>query len=548
MAYAKKDFYFIRNVNINKSIIVNVEIKPEYSYFKKIPYNKTSVEIASDINPYISVELEKPFITIFLDHSNSMKKNKDKIVKFYNDMLKLFPESRVKLVLFNRLAKSTPFDKPDYLPKDISYIEFKNSTRLWDTLYNEAKKQSKTIRPKYFILLSDGWDQIFINSIEQYSRHTMNETANLLLKHNIKLFCVSFGKKTNKTELMQLSRITKGYYMQKPDPKKFISILKNNFNAFFCFKIPDIYKNYTSYKERKIIIETIYNYKYKTKIECTVKSGKNKLFKLKKPDNNYIHTFFTGYYFSNKEDIILYTQVFFSKKMIRNLEKLKFNVYLKSRIDHNFKNNPLNIKYYTLIDNSGSMKEYKEKILTFIKNINKSKLAEFEYFILDKKYPFIRQINNHKINEIVFKGPTPLYDAIFTLIIKAANQHNIRRRLLIITDGWDEYYEGTHKRFSKKRAIDIINTAFYLKTKIFISPFGKITNKRTLNIISENTNGYIIEDNINTLYIPDTYFYTVSFTNPFYNIPKKAIATIKIENIMLNLIYKNKKWKIIPQS
>jgi len=492
---------------------------------------------------------EKPYYTVFLDRSMSMKTSIDDAKAFLKVFHDILPEGMIKLIIFNGKHNSSDFIFLEDFAPELQGIIPKGSTKIWDLLHEECLKQSNIIRPKYFILLSDGHDQVLLESPRQYSKRTIDEIIPELNENNTHVISVSFNENANVKELKKLSTETKGVYIDKPDQKKVTDFFKNHLHFFYQFSYKDYFYELIGSDTREIDISSLYKLKYESFDSKEVIVGKNEKYQLADDYKRGFFLNFTRNDLSVKKKIDSFIQARKNKKPVKGLEKDDFNLFLSGNINNFFIDNiSVAPTVDVLIDNSTSLRESSDSVEAYINEIIKDNFCIYNYFVLSKNYPYFKKIKKDDLNNIKFSGPTPLYDSMFNICSKGIGKE--RRRMIVITDGWDERMEGTRDRMSSKRAIDVINMMWKANEKLYVFSTGNIVNSRTLRLMAENTDGKYY-NNINkgiikTVLGEDIYRYRIEFSNPVWNTSIPANLRISIGKSRFLFKYMGKEWDFHP--
>lgn len=541
--------YKLEKVDISEKISLIFQLKAKNNYLKKL--SKRDVGLYLSLKPDFEVNglYEQPFYTVFLDRSASMKVTLNKVKEFLASFHDILPKGKIKLILFNGKHESDEFVSTDDFLPELSKLKPKGSTKIWDLLYKECIAQSNIIRPKYFILLSDGLDQVLAGSPRPYSHRTTDEIIPTMNINNTHIISISFGESANSLELSKISLQTGGEYISSPDKKKMTDYLQSHLHYFYRFNFTDYFRMLTGTDTRALDITSEYNIKYKSACSKEIKIGENKKYTLADDDEKRFILNITRVDTTDKKMIGSYIQARRKKKPLKDLKKEDFDLYLSSGINNFFIDNITIVPNVdVLIDNSGSMKNEKNNIDKVIAKINGDNFAKYNFFVLSKKYPFYKKISEDKLNDIEYSGPTPLYDSMFNIVSNGIGSE--RRRFIVITDGWDENIEGSHDRMSKKRAIQVLNLMWQANDKLFSVGFGKIINTRTLMLLSENTEGVFFDkkydDLIKKVIGDDVYRYRIEFSNPVWKTGVQANLFLTIFNSRFLFKYLGEKWDFHP--
>lgn len=536
---------------LSQEISVLWQFKPE-GYHHMIDRDDVSLSLTAKIPFEFSPLLEKPWITVFIDKSGSMKRNFQEIRDFLPGLLMRIPECNIRFITFDRLSKKTEFRDSNGVEFDLSQITPKGPTRLWDLMYFEAKDQQHILAPKFFIVLSDGHDQALLNSPRPYSKFRVSDVAHEMVNIRSRGVCLSFGRDPNEEDLEKIAKQTGGTYFHKGKPEIVAQFIKDHIEHFFTIRFTDPFTSLTTDHMRKICLAGKYQVKNTTEFrrEYSTRKGFLTTIPRNKPMDFTLHL--TKYVVDRFPETTFYFQAYHSKEVVTDLVKDDLELYLKADIDRfKWENPEIPIRLGILADTTGSMKREERSVKETVKELL-AKLPDNvfpELYMISRDYPYYRLITNEYLQKMEFKGPTPIYDSMYNIIIRLA-ENNERKRLLVITDGWDEYFEGTRRRTSKKKAVEVINLGFLSNVKVYTNPIGEFPNIRTLYHISKGTNAWMVSsrESINTTVLakPELFRYRLAFNNPFWatEIPVKADILIRRYNFMF--FYRGEDWQLTP--
>ncbi|MDD5090183.1 MAG: hypothetical protein PHQ23_04625 [Candidatus Wallbacteria bacterium] len=544
------DNFYAERVSVGETVEILWQLKPDSGYAPPSDTRDTSVSLTARVPYTLNTLLEKPYITIFIDKSGSMQYGFNDLKTFLSPLIKGLPESFVKFVLFDNRHHSTDFCINTEALLDLSQVTTRGSSRIWDLLYFEAKRQKTILAPKFFVLLSDGHDQAMMESPRPYSRFKITDVAKEMDGINARGISVSFGPDPDSEELNRFSGMTGGACFHSPPAVKVIDFINEKLEYFYHLQFIDPYAQHAGTK-RKMCLSVDFLGIKTTDLVHNYDIRKDFLDSLpgRKPDEFSLHM--TKMAIDKFPLTSIYFQVYDSAEVVRDLTRDEIELYLQADVFRNWRNIEIPVHLTLLLDQSGSLKDQAEHlkdsaaalINAFPGNVST------EIFVLNRDYPYFSRISAGEIQGLSYSGPTPLFDSMYHLILRMMELHE-RKRLLAITDGWDEYFEGTHNRMSKKNAVEVINLAFESNVKLSILPAGPVPNLRTLRHMAESTLGEIFRDppvSASTLLSsPEIYRFLLSFPNPFWATSIPVRADITVPDFRFRMLYQGEEWKLTP--
>ncbi|MDD2716949.1 MAG: VWA domain-containing protein [Candidatus Wallbacteria bacterium] len=544
--------YFTDSVEIAQQNSILWQFKPGGDdYYRKIRTGEVTLSIAAKIPFTLSSFYEKPYITIFIDKSGSMKEGFLRLQNFFPELLTSLPDCYLKLILFDRLSQATEFQENSKVNFDLSKVKPGGSTRLWDLLYFEAKKQQNLLSPKFFIVLSDGNDQAVLNSPRPYSQFKVEDVISGMNKINCKAILRSFGHDPDRAPLKTIADSTAGIYQEQCSPQEIGDFLRQNLEFFYALRYQDPYQKLSSGKTRNICLSGNYKQKFQISTYKDFQTDRGFLQPIPGRKSDAFSLFISKISTADFPETIIYFQAYYQGQNVLDMQSGDFEFYLKTDADlFRWENPEIPVSLGIFIDTSGSLaneEQLSKTILSQVQSTIQSNVSA-EIFTLSESYPFFEKNTQEKLEERSYSGPTPLYDALFNLSMHL-NADNQRSRLLVITDGWDEFYEGSHNRFSKKKAVELINLGYSACVKFYTCPIGKDPNLRTLRLIAEGTNGDFFPLGtvpVETLCKPEIFRYFLRFENPFFATEIPAYVDIKIRNVCFNFYFQGVEWQLTP--
>ncbi|HEY6768882.1 MAG TPA: VWA domain-containing protein [Candidatus Sulfotelmatobacter sp.] len=162
------------------------------------------------------------------------------------------------------------------------------------------------------------------------------------------------------------------------------------------------------------------------------------------------------------EEVVLHATVLDQqRKLVPNLDKGAFTVFQDGTVRPitSFRREDVPVAMGIVIDNSGSMRDKREKVNQAVMNLIRVSNPEDEIFVvnfseqyyLDQDFTSDPQLLQTALHQTSMKGSTALYDAIVASAVHLANNHRLEKKvLLVITDGQDNMSQETLEEATRK--------------------------------------------------------------------------------------------------
>lgn len=156
------------------------------------------------------------------------------------------------------------------------------------------------------------------------------------------------------------------------------------------------------------------------------------------------------------EEVVLHASVFDEQRRpVSNLDRSAFSVFEDGQPQAitSFRREDIPVAMGIVVDNSGSMRDKREKVNQAVLTLIRASNAKDEIFVvnfgrepyLDQDFTSNEDLLQAALHQVTAGGSTALYDAIVASAVHLANnpQHLKKKVLLVITDGEDNMSEET---------------------------------------------------------------------------------------------------------
>ncbi len=162
------------------------------------------------------------------------------------------------------------------------------------------------------------------------------------------------------------------------------------------------------------------------------------------------------------EEVVLHATVIDEEhRLVSGLDRNAFSVIENgvSQPITSFRREDLPVAMGIVVDNSGSMRDKREKVNQAVLNLIRASNPHDEIFVVNfsqKSYldqDFTSDVNllQAALHQVSAKGSTALYDAIVASAVHLRNNSNLEKKvLLVITDGQDNMSEETLQEASRR--------------------------------------------------------------------------------------------------
>jgi Ca-activated chloride channel family protein len=162
------------------------------------------------------------------------------------------------------------------------------------------------------------------------------------------------------------------------------------------------------------------------------------------------------------EEVVLHATVLDQqRRLVPTLEKSAFSIF-QDGVEQpitSFHREDVPVAMGIVIDNSGSMRDKREKVNQAVLNLIHASNPEDEIFVvnfsqnyyLDQDFTSDANLLQAALHQTSMKGSTALYDAIVASAVHLANNHRLEKKvLLVITDGQDNMSQETLQEATRK--------------------------------------------------------------------------------------------------
>ena len=162
------------------------------------------------------------------------------------------------------------------------------------------------------------------------------------------------------------------------------------------------------------------------------------------------------------EEVVLHATVYDEQRnMVPGLDKSAFSVYDDGTLQPitSFRREDVPVALGIVIDNSGSMRDKREKVNQAVLNLIRASNPRDEIFVvnfsqnyyLDQDFTGDVNLLQAALHQVSSKGSTALYDAIVASAVHLKNNPRLEKKvLLVITDGQDNMSQETLQEAARR--------------------------------------------------------------------------------------------------
>src|SRR5712671_2577145 len=162
------------------------------------------------------------------------------------------------------------------------------------------------------------------------------------------------------------------------------------------------------------------------------------------------------------EEVVLHATVYDEQRnMVPGLDKNAFAVYDDGALQPitSFRREDVPVAMGIVVDNSGSMRDKREKVNQAVLNLIRASNPEDQVFVVNfSQTPYLDQDFTSDVNllqtalhQVSSRGSTALYDAIVASAVHLKNNPRLEKKvLLVITDGQDNMSQETLEEAARK--------------------------------------------------------------------------------------------------
>jgi len=162
------------------------------------------------------------------------------------------------------------------------------------------------------------------------------------------------------------------------------------------------------------------------------------------------------------EEVVLHATVYDEQRnMVPGLDKSAFAVYDDGALQPitSFRREDVPVAMGIVVDNSGSMRDKREKVNQAVLNLIRASNSRDEIFVvnfsqdyyLDQDFTGDVKLLQAALHQVSSKGSTALYDAIVASAVHLNNNPRLEKKvLLVITDGQDNMSQETLQEAARK--------------------------------------------------------------------------------------------------
>ncbi|MCU1300786.1 MAG: von Willebrand factor, type [Candidatus Sulfotelmatobacter sp.] len=155
------------------------------------------------------------------------------------------------------------------------------------------------------------------------------------------------------------------------------------------------------------------------------------------------------------EEVVLHATVYDEQRnMVPGLDKSAFSVYDEGTLQPitSFRREDVPVAMGIVVDNSGSMRDKRDKVNQAVMNLVRASNPHDEIFVvnfsqkyyLDQDFTGDANLLQAALHQVSAKGSTALYDAIVASAVHLKNNPHLEKKvLLVITDGQDNMSQET---------------------------------------------------------------------------------------------------------
>jgi Ca-activated chloride channel family protein len=162
------------------------------------------------------------------------------------------------------------------------------------------------------------------------------------------------------------------------------------------------------------------------------------------------------------EEVVLHATVYDEeRRMVPGLDKSAFAVYDEGALQPitSFRREDVPVAMGIVVDNSGSMRDKREKVNQAVLNLIRASNPKDEIFVvnfsqryyLDQDFTGDVNLLQAALHQVSAKGSTALYDAIVASAVHLKNNPRLEKKvLLVITDGQDNMSQETLQEAARR--------------------------------------------------------------------------------------------------
>lgn len=162
------------------------------------------------------------------------------------------------------------------------------------------------------------------------------------------------------------------------------------------------------------------------------------------------------------QEVVLHaTVVDETGRLVTGLDRSAFSIYVNGTPEPitSFRSEDVPVAMGVVIDNSGSMRDKREKVNQAVLNLIRSSNAQDEIFVVNfSQTPYLDQDFTSDVNllqaalhQVSTRGSTALYDAVVASAVHLQNSARLSKKvLLVITDGQDNMSQETLEEAIRK--------------------------------------------------------------------------------------------------
>ena len=162
------------------------------------------------------------------------------------------------------------------------------------------------------------------------------------------------------------------------------------------------------------------------------------------------------------EEVVLHATVYDDQRnMVPGLDKSAFTVYDEGTVQPitSFRREDVPVAMGIVVDNSGSMRDKREKVNQAVMNLIRASNSRDEIFVvnfsqryyLDQDFTGDANLLQAALHQVSARGSTALYDAIVASAVHLKNNPRLEKKvLLVITDGQDNMSQETLQEAARR--------------------------------------------------------------------------------------------------
>ncbi len=162
------------------------------------------------------------------------------------------------------------------------------------------------------------------------------------------------------------------------------------------------------------------------------------------------------------EEVVLHATVYDeARNLVPGLDKTAFSVLENGSLQPitSFRREDVPVAMGIVVDNSGSMRDKREKVTQAVLNLIRASNPNDQIFVVNfSQNPYLDQDFTSNVNllqaalhQVSARGSTALYDAIVASAVHLKNNTNLEKKvLLVITDGQDNMSQETLQEASRR--------------------------------------------------------------------------------------------------